>query len=80
MTNLQLRIALDPESVKQVQALAVYPEVRGDHVTLAHVPISQPINPVWFPQGYYLGDRSGKSRSNSGSCSVASFVSLYRAD
>lgn len=50
-----LRVELTPESAAAVRALARYPEVRGDHVTLAHDVDAARFDPRWVPGGAPLG-------------------------
>ncbi|HEY8428685.1 MAG TPA: HD domain-containing protein [Sandaracinaceae bacterium] len=52
-----LHVVLDDESRAKVRALAVHPEVRGDHVTLAHAVLPSALDPAWIPGGARVGDR-----------------------
>lgn len=52
--NVLLR--LTPESRARVRALAVHPELRGDHVTLAHGVPAGSLDPRWMPGGLEVGD------------------------
>ncbi|MDS3862011.1 hypothetical protein RIF25_14510 [Thermosynechococcaceae cyanobacterium BACA0444] len=55
-----LAITLDAESQARLHPLAIYPIVRGDHVTLAYLDSSDmavdELNPAWL-YGYGVGDR-----------------------
>ncbi|AFY60065.1 hypothetical protein [Synechococcus sp. PCC 6312] len=56
-----LAIALDPESQARLHPLAIYPIIRGDHVTLAYLDsletaVDEVLNPAWL-YGYGVGDR-----------------------
>lgn len=50
-----LVLALDPQSVSKVRALAEHPDLRGDHITLAFGVDEQSFSPDWIPGGYALG-------------------------
>ena len=52
---MRLLIELDAESVAAVRAVAALPELRGDHVTLAHDFEGDP-DPSWTPGGARVGD------------------------
>ncbi len=51
-----LAIELDEESRRTVQALALYEEIRGDHVTLAYTHNGETFAPDWIPGGGSVGD------------------------
>jgi hypothetical protein len=57
LAKRSLYVVLDEESRAKVRAIAVYPEVRGDHVTLAHRVDPQSLSPEWIPGGANVGDR-----------------------
>jgi hypothetical protein len=50
-----LVIALSPDSAARLRALAAYPDLRGDHVTLAYGVERESFDPAWIPGGYALG-------------------------
>lgn len=52
-----LVLALDQESAARVRALAVHPDLRGDHITLAFGVDEQSFSPDWIPAGYILGSK-----------------------
>lgn len=52
-----LYVVLDRESQEAARALAVHPEVRADHVTLAHGVHPSSLDPAWIPAGASVGDR-----------------------
>ncbi len=51
-----LAIQLDQETRKMVQDLALYEEVRGDHVTLAYAHNGEGFSPDWIPGERAVGD------------------------
>lgn len=51
-----LAIELDDVSRSLVRGLALYEEVRGDHVTLAYAHDGEPFSLDWIPGGRQLGD------------------------
>jgi len=51
-----LAVALDGDSCKIVRELALYEEVRGDHVTLAYPLNGEQFSPDWIPGARILGD------------------------
>jgi hypothetical protein len=50
-----LVIALSPASVAAVRALAIYPDLRGDHVTLAYGVARDAFDLAWVPGGHPIG-------------------------
>jgi hypothetical protein len=55
-TQKYLAVQLDEESRQTVQKLALYEEIRGDHVTLAYAHNGEPFSPDWIPGGRLVGD------------------------
>ncbi len=55
-TQKYLAVKLDEESRQTVQKLALYEEIRGDHVTLAYAHNGEPFSPAWIPAGRLVGD------------------------
>lgn len=51
-----LAIELDDVSRALVRGLAMYEEVRGDHVTLAYAKDGEAFSPEWIPGDRQLGD------------------------
>ncbi|MBA3992831.1 MAG: hypothetical protein C0469_04830 [Cyanobacteria bacterium DS2.3.42] len=55
-TQKYLAVQLDEESRQTVQKLALYEEIRGDHVTLAYAHNGESFSPDWIPGGRLVGD------------------------
>lgn len=55
-SELYLAVQLDDESRKTVRELALYEEIRGDHVTLAYAHEGEPFSPEWIPGERLVGD------------------------
>ncbi len=55
-TQKYLAVHLDEQSRQTVQKLALYEEIRGDHVTLAYAHNGEPFSPDWIPGGRLVGD------------------------
>jgi hypothetical protein len=51
-----LAIQLDEESRRIVRELALYEEIRGDHVTLAYAKNGETFESVWIPGERSVGD------------------------
>jgi len=51
-----LAVQLDEESRQTVQKLALYEEIRGDHVTLAYAHDAEPFSSDWIPGARKVGD------------------------
>ncbi len=54
--EMYLAVQLDDVSRKTVQGLALYEEIRGDHVTLAYAHNGEPFSPDWIPGARSVGD------------------------
>jgi hypothetical protein len=52
-----LYVVLDEDSELEASALAIHPDVRGDHVTLAFAVDPTKASPAWIPGGHRVGDR-----------------------
>lgn len=51
-----LAVKLDEESRKTVSGLALYEEIRADHVTLAYANNGESFSPDWIPGARSLGE------------------------